>query len=401
LSRFNSSAEPLASTLAGDNLKPSQPWQLAGLYHSFMSGFDPNLPLERARTIPNSWYTSADIYAQEREQVFARSWQVVGRTDQVMSPGSYLTANIAGEPALVVRGEDGVLRAFFNVCRHRAAPILNEECGSVTKLRCRYHGWTYDLAGKLRGAPEFEGVQEFCKDEMGLPPMAVAEWGPFVFVHLTEPCESLHDFLQPLPGWVESRGGFGNLKWYARKSYDLACNWKVYVDNYLDGGYHVNTVHPGLAGVLDYREYHTVCNGRTVLQSSPMKPAEGAAGRTRTGDLAAYWWLWPNFMLNFYAGVMDTNLVLPLAVDRCRVVFDFYFAAGTDSSFVTDSIAVADQVQAEDMGICQEVQQGLNSRSYTTGRFSMKRENGGYYFHQMLGRQLEPGRLVRPPQPTL
>jgi choline monooxygenase len=163
----------------------------------------------------------------------------------------------------------------------------------------------------------------------------------------------------------------------------------VYVDNYLDGGYHVNTVHPGLAGVLDYRGYQTVCDGRTVLQSSPMKPAEGDAGRTRTGDLAAYWWVYPNVMLNLYAGVMDTNLVLPLGVDRCRVVFDFYFAAGTDEGFMRESVAVAGQVQAEDMGICEEVQRGLTSRSYTTGRFSVKRENGGYYFHQLLGRALQ------------
>ncbi|HXD86340.1 MAG TPA: SRPBCC family protein [Urbifossiella sp.] len=353
-----------------------------------MTPFDPGLPLERARTIPNTWYTSVDVYARERERIFARSWQVVGRSEQVESPGSYLTANIAGEPILVVRGDDGVLRAFFNVCRHRAAPIVNDECGTATKLRCRYHGWTYDLAGNLRGTPEFEGVQEFRKEEMGLPSIAAQEWGPFVFVHLTEPRESLADSLRPLAEWVESRDGFTKLKWHARKSYELSCNWKVYVDNYLDGGYHVNTVHPGLAGVLDYREYRTICDGNTVLQASPMKPAEGAAGRTRTGDLAAYWWLWPNFMLNFYSGVMDTNLVLPLGVDRCRVIFDFYFAEGTDASFVADSVAVADQVQAEDMGICEEVQRGLSSRSYTTGRFSVKRENGGYHFHQMLGRHL-------------
>jgi choline monooxygenase len=354
-----------------------------------LAAFNSDLPLERARTIPNSWYTSAEVYTLERTAVFAESWQAVGRCERVHEPGSFLTANVAGEPILVVRGEDGVLRAFFNVCRHRAAPVITEECGSATKLRCRYHGWTYDLAGKLRGTPEFEGVQDFCKEEMSLPPVAVAEWGPFVFVHLLQPREPLAEFLRPLPAWVDSRGGFGTLKWHARKSYDLACNWKVYVDNYLDGGYHVNTVHPGLAGVLDYREYRTACAGRTVLQSSPMKAADGAAGRTRTGDLAAYWWLWPNFMLNFYSGVMDTNLVLPLGVDRCRVIFDFYFAEGSSEGFVRDSIAVADQVQAEDLGICEEVQRGLSSRSYSTGRFSVKRENGGYYFHQMLGRQLQ------------
>lgn len=360
-----------------------------GTLQSLLAAFDPSLPLARGRTIPNTWYTSPEVYAAEREAVFSRTWQVVGRADQVTVPGSYLTAEIAGEPILVVRGEDGTLRAFFNVCRHRAAPILNEPCGHATKLRCRYHGWTYDLAGKLRGTPEFDGVQEFVKEEQGLPPVAVGEWGPFVWVHLTEPREPLAEFVRPFAAWVELRGGFENLKWYARKSYDLTCNWKVYVDNYLDGGYHVNTVHPALAGVLDYREYRTVCDGKAVVQTSPMVPAQGDAGRTRTGDLAAYWWVYPNFMVNLYAGVMDSNLVLPLGVDRCRVIFDFYFAAGTDERFMRESVAVADQVQAEDVGICEEVQRGLNSRSYTTGRFSVKRENGGYYFHQMLGRALQ------------
>jgi choline monooxygenase len=360
-----------------------------GKLQDLLADFDAELPLDQARTIPNSWYTAPELAVLEREAVFARSWQVVGRGEQVARPGAFLTANIGGEPLLVVRGEDGVLRAFFNVCRHKAGPLCTEECGSVTKLRCRYHGWTYDLAGQLRGTPEFEGVVGFAKEENGLVPVAVAEWGPFVWIHLEKPREPLEAFLHPLPGWVAARQSFAGMAWYARKSYDLNCNWKVYVDNYLDGGYHVNTVHPGLAGVLDYRDYRTVCAGATVLQSSPLKAAEGEAGRTRTGDLAAYWWVYPNFMLNIYAGVMDTNLVLPLSVERCRVIFDFFFAAGTAEDFMRESVAVAEQVQAEDVGVCEEVQRNLTSRSYTTGRFSVKRENGGYYFHQLLGRALQ------------
>jgi choline monooxygenase len=360
-----------------------------GRLQSLLSEFDSKLALERARTIPNTWYTAPEVAALERDAVFARTWQQVGRCEQVGAPGAFLTANIGGEPLLIVRGEDGVLRAFFNVCRHKAGPLCTKECGTVTKLRCRYHGWTYDLAGHLRGTPEFDGVLGFAKEENGLVPIAVAEWGPFVWVYLEKPAEPLVQFLHPLPGWVESRDGFARMKWYARKTYDLACNWKVYVDNYLDGGYHVNTVHPGLAGVLDYREYRTVCDGATVLQSSPMKPAEGEAGRTRTGDVAAYWWVYPNFMLNIYSGVMDSNLVLPLSVDRCRVIFDFYFADGMAEDFMRESVVVAEQVQAEDIGVCEEVQRNLNSRSYTTGRFSVKRENGGHYFHQMLGRALQ------------
>jgi choline monooxygenase len=361
-----------------DNKLPSQ-----------LAEFDPELPLERARTIPNTWYTTQEVARLEREAVFARTWQMVGRCEQVASLGAFLTANIDGEPILVVRGEDGILRAFFNVCRHKAGPLCTDECGTVTKLRCRYHGWTYDLAGHLRGTPEFDGVLGFAKEENSLVAIRVAEWGPFVWVCLEKPTEPLEQFLSPLPSWVDSRHCFAGMKWYARKTYDLACNWKVYVDNYLDGGYHVNTVHPGLAGVLDYREYRTICDGCTVLQSSPMKPAEGEAGRTRTGDIAAYWWVYPNFMLNIYAGVMDSNLVLPLSVDRCRVIFDFFFAEGTSEDFMRESVIVAEQVQAEDIGVCEEVQRNLNSRSYATGRYSVKRENGGYYFHQMLGRAIQ------------
>ena len=126
-----------------------------------------------------------EVSRWKRNAVFARSWQMVGRRELVATPGAFLTANIAGEPMVVVRGEDGVLRAFFNVCRHRAGPLCTEECGTVTKLRCRYHGWTYDLAGNLRGLPEFDGVQNFAKEDNGLVPVAVAEWGPFVWVHLT------------------------------------------------------------------------------------------------------------------------------------------------------------------------------------------------------------------------
>src|SRR5207253_10226678 len=245
-----------------------------------------------------------------------------------------------------------------NVGRHRAARVVEQEQGKASKLRCRYHGWTYDLAGRLRGTPEFEGVEGFSRDANGLVELEVDVWGSLLWVRQSrDPAEganlpSLAQYLSPMPERT-AKLNLANLRFVERRHYDLACNWKVYVDNYLDGGYHVNTVHPGLAGVLDYREYRTVCDGKTVLQSSPMKPAAGDAGRTRTGDLAAYWWVYPNFMLNFYAGVMDTNLVLPLGVDRCRVVFDFYFAAGTGEQFVRDSVAVADQVQAEDMGICE------------------------------------------------
>ncbi|HEY7328598.1 MAG TPA: SRPBCC family protein [Gemmataceae bacterium] len=355
-----------------------------------LSAFASDLPLESARTIPACWYHDTELASLERRAVFGATWQFAGRAALVAEPGCFFTTEIAGEPILVVRDGEGVLRAFYNVCRHRAAPVVTEATGKASRLRCRYHGWTYDLAGCLRGTPEFDGVLDFCREEQGLRALAVAEWGPFIWVHGGESPPPLIDYLAPMPQRLTT--ALSSLRFVARREYELACNWKVYVDNFLDGGYHVNTVHPGLASVLDYKHYHTELHPYTNVQISPLKPSGPAdVASVRSGDAALYWWVFPNFMLNLYQGVMDTNLVLPLGPQRCRVVFDFWFAdtEGTAAEiFMRESMQVAHQVQLEDMGICEEVQRGLGSRSFDTGRFSVRREAGGYHFHQLLGRQL-------------
>ncbi len=358
-----------------------------------LEAFDPSLPLERALTIPSSWYLEPEIYEAERRAVFGESWQLAARSDQLGDRGSFATTEIAGEQVVVVRDLEGVLRAFFNVCRHRAARVVEGKEGKLTQLRCRYHGWTYDLKGALRGAPEFKEVLEFCREDNGLVPLAVEEWGPLVFVHAGRAPGSLAEHLSPLPERSADLG-IAALKFVERREYELACNWKVYVDNFLDGGYHVNTVHPGLAGVLDYANYRTELVGQGSLQSSPLRPPDPtrhdvSAGAVRSGDRANYYWFFPNFMINLYPGVMDTNLVLPLGPDRCRVVIDFFFSGMPSShELVQESIAVGHQIQREDVGVCEDVQRGLGSRSYSTGRFSVRREAGGYHFHRLLATAL-------------
>src|SRR5262249_15202927 len=151
-----------------------------------LSAFDPDLPLDRARTIPSSWYFDPEIYAAECRAVFGGTWQMTGRVSQFAAAGCFLTTEIAGEPILIVRDSDSVLRAFFNVCRHRAARVMCEAAGQATRLRCRYHGWTYDLAGRLRGVPEFEGVADFRREDCGLVPLRLETWGPWVWVHLQD-----------------------------------------------------------------------------------------------------------------------------------------------------------------------------------------------------------------------
>lgn len=357
---------------------------------NLVSLFDPKLPLEKAKTIPAIWYFDRDFYQLERRTVFA-GWQAVARTDQLVEPGSFVTIDVAGEPLVILRDETGALRAFHNVCRHRAAVVVPEPCGKIDKLRCRYHGWTYDLQGRLRGLPEFDGVCDFSKEQNGLAPLAVETWGPTVWVHPELASVTLDFFLQP---FVSMCGHLrlDRLRWAGRREYDLDCNWKVYVDNYLDGGYHINTVHPALAGALDYSQYRTDLFAESSVQVSPLVPSnDKQVGAVRTGDYAYYWWFFPNFMINVYQGVMDTNLVLPLGPERCRVIFDFYFA-NQDANFTKQSIDVADRVQDEDITICCEVQRGLHSRTYDTGRYSVKREAGVFHFHKLLHRYLSTPR---------
>jgi phenylpropionate dioxygenase-like ring-hydroxylating dioxygenase large terminal subunit len=376
--------------------------------------FDPTPPLDRAKTIPSVWYTDQEIYDAECRAVFGASWQMVARRSQLEELGSFVTADVAGEPIVLVRGgepgepgkpDPSPVQGFYNVCRHRAACVVCKAAGHATRFRCPYHGWTYDLAGRLIGTPEFDGVKDFQRTDNGLVPISTATCGPFVWANLSQTGTSLLDFLQPLPKQTE-RLGLDSLRFAERTEYTLNCNWKVFVDNYLDGGYHVNSVHPGLAGVLDYSEYRTEISGNTAVQISPLRSTSNAlasssasvrdlsVSQVRMGDTAHYWWVFPNLMLNIYSGVMDTNLVLPLGPDRCRVIFDYYFA-DTDSpaaqQFITQSINVADQIQKEDVSICEQVQRGLLSRSYSTGRFSVRREAAGYHFHRLLAKYLRDG----------
>ncbi len=359
-----------------------------------VAGYDTSAPLAEASTIPAPWYVDARIAELERQTVFSRSWQAMGRIDQVAHPGQFVTAQIAGEPVVAVRGNDGVLRAFYNVCRHHAAAVVTEPCGHAAILHCPYHGWNYGLDGSLKGMPEFEGVRNFDRGDNGLVPVKVDTWEQFVFVNLDPNAEPLSEFLGALVKRVAPLG-LSKLHYFTTKTYNIACNWKVFVDNYLDGGYHVPHLHKGLNSVLDYKQYTIENEDRYCLQSSPMATSaeDAATGATRKGDRAWYFWLYPNFMFNCYEGYLDTNLVIPLDVDHCRVVFDFYFSDLSEDAraYNEESVAVGNRVQDEDLGICEAVQRGLKSRAYGAGRLSVRREAGEQWFHKLLAADLKSG----------
>jgi choline monooxygenase len=358
--------------------------------------FDATAPLERAWTIPGDWYTDTRVEALERRAVFGRTWQLVGRTEQVREPGQFVTAVVGGEPIVVVRGGDGELRAFFNVCRHHAAAVMTAPCGKVDRMRCPYHGWTYDLAGRLRGVPEFDGVEAFDRDQIGLVPAAVATWECFVFVHLDPDPIPIEMYLGELVGQVAPLG-LGRLSFCERREYELRCNWKVFVDNYLDGGYHVPHLHGGLSSIIKYTEYTIENFERFCLQSTPITASSGGDTDAMTASVrkgrALYYWVYPNLMLNFYEGYLDTNLVIPLGIDRMKVVFDFYFDDISEARAAKNrqSMDVSERIQDEDHAICESVQRGLASRAYRAGRLSVRREAGENLFHKLLARDLRAG----------
>jgi choline monooxygenase len=359
-----------------------------------LQSYNDQSSLNEAFTIPASWYVDERVAELERQYVFGSTWQVVARIDQTTTPGQFVTTQLVGEPLLIVRAEGDKLSAFFNVCRHHAAAVVTEPEGRASIFRCPYHGWSYGLDGSLKGAPEFEGVCNFDRAQNGLISVRVGIWEHFVFVNLNPQCEPLETFLGGLIARVAPASP-KNLHFFERRVYTLNCNWKVFVDNYLDGGYHVPHLHKALNSVLDYRQYTIENEDRYCLQSSPMvaSDADAATSATRQGDRAWYFWQYPNFMINLYQGYMDTNLVLPDGVDRCKVIFDFYFDDVSEEATERNrqSIAVGERVNDEDVGICESVQRGLHSRVYGAGRLSVRREAGEHLFHRLLANDLKRG----------
>jgi choline monooxygenase len=359
-----------------------------------LARYNAGAPLAEASTIPAPWYTDSRIAELEAQTVFSKTWQMMARVDQVEKPGQFVTATVAGEPIVAVRGNDGILRGFYNVCRHHAAAVVTERCGQASLLHCPYHGWNYGLDGVLKGMPEFDGVKGFERQQNGLVPVKCDVWEKFVFVNLDPQAAGLGGFLGGLAARVAPLG-VSKLHYFESRTYDIHCNWKVFIDNYLDGGYHVPHLHKGLSSVLDYKQYTIENQDRFCLQSSPMvgSQADAATGATRKGDRAWYFWQYPNLMINCYEGYMDTNLVLPIDVDHCRVIFDFYFADTGEAAraYNQQSVAVGARVQDEDLDICEAVQRGLKSRAYGAGRLSVRREAGEHLFHRLLAADLKAG----------
>ena len=359
-------------------------------------------PLARAETLPSAWYVEPRFHALDREAVFARSWQYVGHAGRVAQEGMVLAADVAGHPVVVVN-DGGTLRAFYNVCRHRGGPLVTGDCRRDRVFKCAYHGWTYRLDGRLRGVPAMDRVELFDHRDYGLVSLPVAVWEGLVFVTLdpaVPPLETIFAGIRERIAPVR----LGDLAFAHRVEYDVACNWKTYVDNFLEG-YHVPIVHPELMKLYDYSSYETEVFDWYSLQVSPLS---GEANLYDDGSGRAwYYHVFPNFMLNILPGRLQTNMVVPAGPERCRVVFEYFYADVDDArarGLVEADERFSDAVQAEDIGICERVQRGLESPGYDRGRFSVRYEAGVWHFQRLVKRAyagwLSDPRPPAPPAPV-
>jgi choline monooxygenase len=351
-----------------------------------LSGYRATSDLSRATTIPARWYTDPAFHELDRERVFWHTWQPVGHARDVARPGQYFSCDIAGEPVVITRAANGVLHALANVCRHRAAAIVNGK-GEGNVLKCPYHGWTYQHDGSLLGTPEFDGVNDWDRTQVCLPRYRVETWGPFVFVNIDGLAPPLAEVMGTIPSEVASLGcAIDQLQFSVRRDYVIDCNWKVYVDNYLEG-YHLPAAHPSLFRELDYSQYRVDTYRWYSSQYAPIRPPRAGEVRQYAEESrdhrALYFWIFPNFMLNVYPDNLSSNIILPLGPDKTLTIFEWFSYAGA-GPVREETIAFSDEIQQEDITICENVQKGLRSRSYDKGRFSVKRENGVHHFHLLL-----------------
>ncbi len=324
-------------------------------------------------TLPARLYGCPDAWARERSAVFGGAWLFLGHEAETAAAGDWIAADIAGHRLLAVRGKDGTLRAFHNVCRHRAGPLVQGAAGRCEgELVCAYHGWRYALDGRLRAATGFGAAEGFDPRELGLLAVRLEIWRGLVFVNLDAGAPPLSAHVAALDALLTERG-LEPAAPALRRSHDLACDWKVYAENYLEG-YHIGAVHPVLAGELGPAEYRVRVDGDLVVQE---------AMGVNDGPQAGVWaWLWPNLGINVYRDGAMIERMTPVGPGRTRL--DYLFLNDRGAAALGGALEASDRLTAEDSAICEAVQANLSAGAYDTGVLSDRHEAAVAWFQSRL-----------------
>jgi phenylpropionate dioxygenase-like ring-hydroxylating dioxygenase large terminal subunit len=340
-------------------------------------------------TLPARWYSDESVAQLERERIFRRTWQYAGRTEQVADPGCFFVTRAGHIPVVVVRGKDGELRGFVNVCRHRGHPVMSGE-GCRETFQCPYHAWTYALDGSLRRAPRAEREEGFDSSGLSLLSVSVDAWGPFVFVNPDPEAAPLRDTLGELPALIAESGvDLDTVRFHSRDAWEIKANWKVAIENFLEC-YHCPVAHPGFSKVIDVDPdaYELSVRGSFSSQVGRIRTSalagNGKSSYVPRGEVtqAQYHFVWPNTTIDIEVG--PANIAIerwePSGLRTTVEVTDYFFGPDVSEEQAREVIEFGNQVGSEDLALCESVQAGLDSRMVPQGRLMLESEQLIHHF---------------------
>ena len=361
-----------------------------------------------AKTLPQRYFVSPEIFAEEQAAIFLKQWVLVGHQSQVTKPGDYFIQEVAGLPShqgygaeaeslVMMRDREGTIRGFYNVCRHRGTRLCEETMGHMPAIQCPYHAWTYALDGRLIGAPHMDDVAGFDKADYSLHAVELALWEGFIFVNLAGNPTPLEEVFAPLAGKF-SHWNLPKLRSAKRIKYDVRANWKLIFENYSEC-YHCPGVHPMLAKVSPYDSaendlcegpflggFMKIMKGKSLTMSGdacalridhPPSLSYGAAGEHEQREQVFYYSIFPNMLLSMHPDYVMVHRLWPQSPERTFIQCDWFFhpeAFDRSGFHPDDAIEFWDTTNKQDWHVCELSQQGIASRAYQPGPYSL-REN--------------------------
>ncbi|MGE0210166.1 MAG: aromatic ring-hydroxylating dioxygenase subunit alpha [Parvibaculaceae bacterium] len=327
------------------------------------------------RNLDPALYIDNGVFARERSDIFAKSWQLLGPVSKLDEPGSYISTEVAGLGLFAIRARDGNLRGFRNVCRHRGARLLPEGTGRCGPIRCPYHNWVYSDEGKLLNAPWFGEDPDFDKSDWPLEPVSLEIWRGLLFaaIHPRQP------LVKQLGALVEEldEEPIETYAHYREERMVFGANWKTYTDNFVEG-YHIPGIHPAFFSAIDFEKFSTVALEGFVRMTAP--PRDGLFYRGK------WLWMWPNWTLSLFDGGMNTSRINPLDENRTELIYNFYFADSSEQARPAqdDTIRRNLAVVTEDFEVCVDTQKNYATGSYSPGPLSPRHEQGVAYFQNQV-----------------